>query len=88
MNDTITERPWYAEFFERNAWALALIAASIIAQWTIIGYRLTADEKRLDAQSSRISAVENNNQSIAITLAGIQKDIEYIKIQVDKITPQ
>ena len=86
MNPT-PEKSWISEFLERNAWALALIAASLIAQWTIFSYRLTTDEKRLDAQAAKIQLIQDGQNQTAVTLAGIQKDIEYIRLKVDKLAP-
>lgn len=86
MNDS-TQKTWISEFFEKNAWALALVGASLIAQWTIFSYRLGTDEKRLDAQSAKIQVIQDGQNQTAVTLAGIQKDIEYIRLKVDKLSP-
>lgn len=85
MNDP-QKLPWITEFLAKNAWAIALVVMSIVAQWSIFSYRLSVDEKRLDTQSAKIAQIQADQNSTAVALAGIQKDIEYIRIAVDKLT--
>lgn len=75
------------EFLTRNAWALGLVASSLVAQWAILGYRIEANEQRVGVLENRIGVVEEATNRNDVALASIQKDIEYIRLKLDRIIP-
>lgn len=76
-----------------NAWlkdngvSLLIALTTFISTYAVYGYRLSALEARVDRQGTAISAIQNTTVDTQISLAKIQTDIEYIKIQLNKIVP-
>lgn len=75
------------DWLKQNWWGLAIAATTLISTYTLYGYRLDNLEKRSDMQLNRIQTLESTNLTNVIALAQIQKDIEYIRKQVDKLAP-
>lgn len=61
-------------------WQFAAAIATVVAAFSLLQYRVNVH----DGQITTLQAQSQNNQ---IVLAQIQKDIEYIKLQVSKLAP-
>lgn len=70
-----------------NAISLVIAFATLISTYAIYGYRLSAVEQRQDRQASAIVALQSQQTDTLVALAHIQTDIDYIKLQLNKIVP-
>lgn len=75
------------DWLKQNGWAIALVVASLIYNYASNGYRLDALEKRADNTDQQIATLTTGSVQTQIALAKIQVDIDYIKLQVNKIVP-
>lgn len=66
------------DFLKRNAASLIIAVLGVVASFAVYGYRIESLESRVDT----LQATTLESQ---ITLEGIKKDIEYIRLQVDRI---
>lgn len=73
------------EFLNKNLWAILVLSVSLIISYTIYGTRISALEERVYAQEEIIAGFRAIEQANQITLAKMQKDIEFIKIKVDNL---
>lgn len=70
-----------------NGVSLLIALTTFASTYAVYGYRLGALEARVDRQGTAISAIQNTTVDTQISLAKIQTDIEYIKVQLNKIVP-
>lgn len=77
----------FADFLFRNAWALILVVASVVGQWAVFGVRLDNLEDRVSANAEAIEAPQDQANATALDIAQIQKDIEYMRMKLDRIIP-
>lgn len=75
------------DWLKNNAWSLAIAVVTLISTFTLFGYRIDALEKRADATDQQIATLTSGNVTTQIALAQIQTKLEYITVQLDKITP-
>lgn len=75
-----------SDWLQKNAVSIAIALTTLISTYAVYGYRLSAVEARQDRQGTAISSLQDNNTKTLITLTAIQKDIEYIKVQLSKIS--
>lgn len=68
-------------------WGLVIAAATLISTYTLYGYRISALEKQVNENSAQIASINSNWVQVQISLTKLQTDIEYIKLQIDKISP-
>lgn len=73
------------EWLQKNSWTLIIAGVTIASSYALYGYRITQLENRESAMETKFQQTQNAQQQDAITLAVIQKDIEYIKLQVNRI---
>lgn len=71
---------------KQNAASLIIGLISLLSGFTLYGYRIDQLEKRADVTDQQIATLTSGNVTIQISLARIQTDIEYMKLQLDKIT--
>lgn len=78
------------DFLGKNAWALAIVASSVIGQWAVFGVRLQTVEERLDRQGTAISTVQSalaetqtQYASLAAKLDAIDSNVSYIRNRLD-----
>lgn len=64
----------------KSYWPIVLTIVAVIAGWTTITARLTQAENEID----KLSQVVTEINQINMALVKIDKDIEYIKIKIDK----
>jgi len=76
------------EWLQKNWWSVIIALITISSTYTMYGYRLGELEKKAEAQQVEITALQNSSNDTAVGLARIQKDIEYIRLQVDRIVKQ
>lgn len=78
------------DWLKTNAWALVIALVTLVTTFSLYGYRINALEAAVTAnQTSNLRSISKlNDQSVQVqvSLAKIQTDIEYIKVQIDKIT--
>lgn len=74
-----------SEWLKNNAWALIIAVATVVSTYSLYGYRISEFEKRMVAEEVRVDNLESANNQAAITLAQIQKDIEYIRMRIDRL---
>lgn len=86
MNDTLTKY-WPILF------SLSSILISLVAQWAILGQRITAIEARQDRQSTAVLALQtqtsdlsNNYATLAAKLDAINDNVNYIRSRIDRVT--
>ena len=79
------------DFLAKNAWALIIVASSIVGQWAVFGVRLDSIEARVERQGTAISEVrtqlaETQNQYAALNakLEGIDATVNYIRSRIDR----
>ncbi len=73
------------KFLSDNIVSLAIALVTLASMWGIYGYRIDSLEKRQDRQSEAIIVLQANNTKIEISLARIETDINYIKVQLMRI---
>lgn len=73
------------DWIKENFWPLLIAILTIGSTYTLYGYRISTLEKRADDADTKIAALQDSNNTIFIDIEGIQKDVEYIRLQVDKI---
>lgn len=75
------------DWLKQNGVTIVITLAGVIATFTVYGYRISTLEDRADKQLNRIQALEQSNNQTALALVAIQKDIEYIKLKIDRLSP-
>lgn len=70
-----------------NGFSVLIAIITMVSTYAVYGYRLTALEARVDRQGTAIMGIQNTTVDTQISLARIQTDIEYIKVQVNKLVP-
>lgn len=76
-----------SDWIQKNGVSIAIALTSLVSTYAVYGYRLQALEARVDRQGTAITDVRNSTQDTQIALARIQTDIEYIKVQLNKLVP-
>lgn len=69
----------------KNWWSLILALLTVSSTYTMYGYRISQLEKSVAVHSELIIELQRSSNDANVNLAKIQKDIEYIRLQVDKI---
>lgn len=75
------------DWLQKNGVSIAIALATLVSTYAVYGYRLQALEDRVDRQGTAITDIRNSTQDTQIALARIQTDIEYIKVQLNKLIP-
>lgn len=75
------------DWLQKNAISLVIGLTTLISTYAVYGYRLQALEDRVDRQGTAITDIRNSTVDTQISLAKIQTDIEYIKIQLNRLLP-
>jgi hypothetical protein len=77
------------DFLKANAVALVIAMAGFGSTYAIntalYGYRISALEEQVQKDDNAIDSMRDNNVSTQLAILGIQKDIEYIKLQLGKL---
>lgn len=72
-------------WFKQNGWAIALVIASIVSNYSISGYRIGALEKHASEVDQQIATLTSGSVTTQIALAQIQTKLEYITLQLNKL---
>lgn len=72
-------------WIRQNGISIVIAVCTLVSTYAVYGYRLTAIEDKVEQQELTISEIRSNNQNTQIALVKIQVDIEYIKIQLNKL---
>lgn len=73
------------DWLKANTWPLVIAAATIISTYTLYGYRIAALEKEAETTRVAIVALDAQQNQINVQLAQISTDIQYIKINIDRL---
>lgn len=77
------------QWLKDNGWAIAISFIALASSFSLYGYRISALETRATVDehaSTKLSqTVDDTNLQTQVSLAKIQTDIEYIKMQLSKI---
>ena len=73
-------------WLKNNWWSLLIALVTVVSTWAVYGYKLNLFEKILESNTTRIHTLEMSDSDFKVTLAEIKKDIDYIKVGIDKLT--
>lgn len=74
-----------ADFFAKNALSIIIALVGVISSYAIYGYKLTAVEDQVKESKQDIAALNAQQVDVQVQLAQIATDIQYIKINIDRI---
>lgn len=78
----------FSKWLQDNWWAILIALLTVASTYVIYGYRITTLENNYAQIESRVHQVETTNVQTAVDIAKIQKDIEYMRYQLDRIFPE
>lgn len=94
-HETTSKQSQFVEFFAKNLWAIALVIASVIAQWAVFGVRLDTVEARQDRQGQAITSLQEQVQDADTRYAALEAKVDslnenvlYIRNRIDKVFGQ
>lgn len=77
----------------KNYWPIAMVMASIIAQWAVFGVKIQALEDRQDRQGTSIAnlqtsvtEVQTQYAALGAKLDAIDSNVNYIRSRIDNAT--
>lgn len=77
------------EFLQKNAWSIVIGIVSLVTTFSatssLYGYRIGELERRVTENQAKIESLTATNVQTLVSIARIETDIAYIKVQVDKI---
>lgn len=76
------------DWLKQNGISIIIALVTLVSSYAVAGYRITSLENSLADQKQEIAQLRNGDISTRIALATIQKDIEYIKVQLSQIAKQ
>ncbi len=76
-----------SEWLQKNGISMVIALVTVISTYAVYGYRLSALEIKVDGQQESLQEMQSRSVDTQVALAKIQTDIEYIKIQLNKIVP-
>lgn len=74
------------DWFKKNAWVLIVTAAGIVSSYAVYGYKISQLEQQVNFNQQQIHVLQSSNTDQLITLAEIKKDLEYMKVEISKIS--
>lgn len=85
-----------AEFFSKNAIAIIIAVVGVVSSYAAYGFKITTlehqqqeDRAALEAQISEnkenIAELEKQTVDVKVQLAQIATDIQYIKVNIDRL---
>lgn len=86
-NNNDNKTNFLGDFLARNAWAIILVTVSVVAQWAVFGVRLENIEERTKSSEEAIVNLQASTNAYAVSIAEIQRDIQYIRLKLDRIIP-
>lgn len=75
------------KWLQENGISLIIAACTLVSTYAVYGYRLSAIEDRQNRQGSAITTLQSQDTDTRVALARIQTDIDYIKVQLNKLVP-
>lgn len=80
----------FVGFLKNNLWAIALVLASVVAQWSVFGVRLDNIEARQDRQGTAIADLQNQVTTTQTQYAALDAKVDamndnilYIRQRID-----
>lgn len=86
MNVTSHHRDLTMDWIRKNVWVLIVTAAGIVSSYAVYGYKVSDLQNQVDFTRQQVTLLQNSNTEQLVTLAQIQKDIEYMKLQLTQIS--
>ena len=75
------------ELLQKNAWPILIAIIGLIVSYTMIDARVSQLERDVAQDKAAIELIKSSNNQTAIDIAQIQKDIEYIRLQLNRVFP-
>ena len=73
------------DWLKQNTWALLIACVTMVSTWTLYGARIAALEDEVSQNTAAISKINDTSVQTQVDIAKIQTDIEYIKLQINKL---
>lgn len=73
------------DWLKNNAWSLIIACVTMVSTFTLYGYRIDALEKQSDENRTAIVSLSAQQNQINVQLAQISTDIQYIKVNIDRL---
>lgn len=85
MSASVKRKDWLNEFVEKNLWAIIIVVAGLIANWTLTGSQVKANSNKIKSmEEAQIVIVENQKDIIELQVnqVNMAQDIGEIKLDV------
>lgn len=73
------------DWLKNNLWSIAIATITLVSMYTLYGVQIQDLQRRTQNNADAIKAVANVENQNLVTLEGIEKDIEYIKLELSQI---
>lgn len=73
------------EWIKNNSWSLIIAFLGVVTTFTLYGYRIESLEKEVDVNTASIKLIEAQQNQTNVQLAQIATDIQYIKLNIDRL---
>lgn len=82
-----TVREFIMNWLKENAISLVIAAVTLVSTFSFYGYRIDALEKHAEVTDQQVATLISGSVSTQVSLAQIQTKLEYISVQLNKLTP-
>lgn len=73
------------DWLKSNAMTIIITLAGIAGTFTIYGYRIDTLESQVDENRTAIVTLNAQQNDVKVQLAQISTDIQYIKVNIDRL---
>jgi hypothetical protein len=73
------------DWLKNNLWSIIIAVVTMISTFSLYGYRITALEKQTEQNAAAIAVISTQQNVINVQLAQISTDIQYIKVNIDRL---
>lgn len=73
------------EWLKNNLWSLVIAIVTMTSMYTLYGAQISDLQRRTQNNADAIKTVQAQENTNNVILAEIQKDIEYIKVELNRI---
>lgn len=74
------------DWVKNNLITLVVLAATLIANYTLTGFRLTATENRLSVVEQSVKNLNDSDTNTKVAIGQINTNLEFIKAQLAQLT--
>lgn len=75
------------DFLLQNGFSILMGGITFLSTFVLLRYRVLKLEEIVKDQALSIKNLDTGHTAFLVAITAIQKDIEYIKLQVNKIVP-